>query len=538
MSKKLQSELSRTTPSVPRSVPPRGPTLVPLHRAQVPSSKTYHPNRFDKLPSSSSLESSDTVSKNALHFTNPKLLRHKPEKVKFEDDTATPSITQERTPQKKTKINGIRRLLTSVLSSPFQTPPTGLLITEGYVDGHPCRILFDDGSEICHVSTTFAQEKKIPTFDTPHDAEMVNGSKSGLRETSAHGLELRIGNFSENRRFSVCPMHGYDVILGKNWMYEYNPYINHRTNKVSFNFNGRAIEISATWKRHSALTSLNTILKDIRRKSPVLAVVLRENPHESNSSPAHCEQVQDLLRNFSDVFPKELPSGLPPERSSDFKIELTPGATPQKKGLYRMSNKELDELKVQLDGLLSQGFIRPSVSPWGAPVLFVSKKDGSLRLCIDYRGLNKVTVKNGFPLPRIDDIFDQLSGSEYFTKIDLRSGYHQIRMSEESVSLTAFRTRYGQFEFLVLPFGLTNAPASFMGIMNEIFHDYLDSFVLVYLGDILVYSKNLEEHLEHLQGVLWRLRKLKLYGKLSKCEFAQKKVEYLGHVVGPEGVSM
>ena len=179
-------------------------------------------------------------------------------------------------------------------------------------------------------------------------------------------------------------------------------------------------------------------LEGYKKKSPVFAVFLRQNPHESNSSPAHCEQVQDLLRNFSDVFPKELPSSLPPGRSSDFKIEITPGATPQKKGLYRMSNKELDELKVQLDGLLSQGFIRPSVSPWGAPFLFVSKKDGSLRLCIDYRGLNKVTVKNGYPLPRIDDIFDQLSGSEYFNKIDLRSGYHQIRMSEESVPLTEF----------------------------------------------------------------------------------------------------
>ena len=187
LSKKLQSELSRTTPSVPRSVPPRGPNLVPLHLSQVPSSKTYHPNRFDKLSFPSSLESSDTVSKNALNFTALKLPRHKPEKIKFEDDPATPSTTQERTPQKKTKINGIRRLLTSVLSSPFETPPTGLLITEGYVDGHPCRIPFDDGSEICHISTTFAEEKKIPTFDTPHGAEMMSGSKSaqGWRSTFA-----------------------------------------------------------------------------------------------------------------------------------------------------------------------------------------------------------------------------------------------------------------------------------------------------------------------------------------------------------------
>ena len=168
---------------------------------------------------------------------------------------------------------------------------------------------------------------------------------------------------------------------------------------------------------------------------------------------------------------------------------------------------------------MDQEFIRPSVSPWGAPVLFVKKKDGSLRLCVDYRLLNKATVKNKYPLPRIDDLLDQLRGASVFSKIDLRSGYHQLRIKEEDIPKTAFRTRYGHYEFLVMSFGLTNAPAAFMRLMNEVFRDYLDKFVIVFIDDILVYSQSYEEHVQHLWLVLQILRDKKLYGKLSKCEF-------------------
>ena len=159
-----------------------------------------------------------------------------------------------------------------------------------------------------------------------------------------------------------------------------------------------------------------------------------------------------------------------------------------------MAPAELKELKVQMEEMVNKGFVRPSTSPWGAPILFVKKKDGSMRLCIDYRELNKVTIHNQYPLPRIDDLFDQLQGAKEFSKIDLRSGYHQLRVHDEDVSKTAFRTRYGHFEFLVMPFGLTNAPAAFMDLMNRIFRPYLDQFVIVFIDDILIYSGSGEEH--------------------------------------------
>ena len=194
-----------------------------------------------------------------------------------------------------------------------------------------------------------------------------------------------------------------------------------------------------------------------------------------------------VVREFPDVFPDDI-AGLPPKREVEFTIYLIPGTEPISIPPYRMALVELRELKVQLEELLSKGFIRPSISPWGAPVLFVKKKDRSLRLCIDYRQLNRVTIRNQYPLPRIDELFNQLQGSRVYSKIDLRSGYHQLRVQESDVPKTAFRTRYGHYEFLVMPFGLTNAPAAFMDLMNRVIQPYLDRFVIVFIDDILVYS--------------------------------------------------
>ncbi|KAF5448040.1 hypothetical protein F2P56_033545 [Juglans regia] len=203
-----------------------------------------------------------------------------------------------------------------------------------------------------------------------------------------------------------------------------------------------------------------------------------------------------------------------------------------------MAPVELKELKEQLQELLEKGYIRPSVSPWGAPVLFVKKKDGSMRLCIDYRELNRVTIKNKYPLPRIDDLFDQLQGAQVFSKIDLRSGYHQLKIKPEDISKTAFRTRYGHYEFLVMPFGLTNAPAAFMGMMNKVFREYVDQFVVVFIDDILIYSKSQADHEDHLKVVLQILRKEQLFAKFKKCDFWLQEITFLGHVVTKEGIAV
>ena len=365
---------------------------------------------------------------------------------------------------------------------------------------------------------------------------MANGSSQNLKET-VYPISLSISQYHDNLQCMVSPLQSYDLILGKTWLSQYDPVISHRTNHIKFYFQGMLVEIDADIEKDPRLISVNSIEKDLKSKIPIFAIVMK-SPVQ-NESNQNCEKtIQKVLNEYKDVFPKDLPAGLPPKRAIDFTIDLTTDAKPQKKGLYRLSSKELEELRDQLDDLLAKGFIRPSVSPWGAPVLFVSKKDGGFRLCVDYRALNKYTVKNSYPLPRIDDIFDQLRGSKYFTKIDLKSGYHQIRLSDKSVPLTAFRTRYGHFEFTVLPFGLTNAPATFMTLMNNIFAECLDKFVSVYLDDILIYSANLSDHIEHLKQVLGTLRKNQLYAKISKCEFAKTQVGYLGHIIGPQGVTV
>ena len=225
-----------------------------------------------------------------------------------------------------------------------------------------------------------------------------------------------------------------------------------------------------------------------------------------------------IVREFLDVFPKELP-GIPLKREVDLSIEIVPGIAPMSRAPYRMAPVELKELKVQLQELLDKGFVRPSVSPWGAPVLFVKNKDGTLRMCIDYRQINKVTVNNKYPLLRIKYLFDQLKGAGIFSKIDLRSGYYQLSVKEVDVSKTAFRTRYGHYEFLVMPFELTNAPVAFMDLMNRVFRPYVDQFVVVLIDDILLYFKDEQEHEQHLKMVLQTLREKKLYAKLSKCDF-------------------
>jgi hypothetical protein len=243
-----------------------------------------------------------------------------------------------------------------------------------------------------------------------------------------------------------------------------------------------------------------------------------------------------LLEEYKDVFPAELPKGLPPARDVKHTIPLEEGSVPPFRGMYRVSPAELKEIETQVADLLEKGFIEPSSSPYGAPVLFVKKKDGTLRMVIDYRALNKITIKNKYPLPRIDDLLDRLGGAKYFTSLDLTSGYHQIRINSDDVPKTAFRTPLGHFQFKVLSFGLTNAPATFQTVMNSVFAPLLGRSVVVYLDDILIYSKTAEEHFAHLRQVLQILRHEKLFAKMKKCTFFEKETHFLGHVVGRDGI--
>ena len=251
------------------------------------------------------------------------------------------------------------------------------------------------------------------------------------------------------------------------------------------------------------------------------------------------DRIPQQYHDFQDVFSEEIAKELPPHRECDHKIELEEGAKlPHHSKLYNMSQAELQALREYIDQMTDKGFIRVSNSPVGAPVLFTKKKGGGLRLCVDYRGLNRLTKKNRYPIPRIDTLIDRLSSAKVFTKIDLRDGYYNIRIAEGDEWKTSFRTRYGAFEYLVMPFGLTNAPATFQNFMNDIFHDLTDNFVVVYLDDILIYSNNEQEHVGHVREVLQHLRANDLHAKPEKCSFHVDSVEYLGVIVSPDGITM
>ena len=244
------------------------------------------------------------------------------------------------------------------------------------------------------------------------------------------------------------------------------------------------------------------------------------------------------LKKFSDAFSTEEAGKLPQHHWGDHAIDLEEGQEVPYGPLYNLSVKELEVLREYLDDALAKGWIRPSISPAGAPVLFVPKKDGKLRLCVDYRGLNKVTIKNRLALPLISETLDRLAGSKIFTKLDLKDAYHRIRIRRGDEWKTAFRTRYGHFEYLVMPFGLTNAPATFQGYINRALSGLVDVFCVVYLDDILIFSENPEEHWRHVAEVLRRLRQYQLYANLKKCRFGVREVEFLGYIISPEGVAM
>jgi len=395
--------------------------------------------------------------------------------------------------------------------------------------------LIDPGSTLSYVTPFVANKFGIePELISKPLAVSTPIGDSVIARRVYRGCTVMICSRQTSANLFELEMVDFDVIMGMDWLASCYANVDCRTKMVRFQFPGEPV---IEWKENIA-TPKGRFISYLKARKMISKCYIYHLVHvtDAEAKPPTLQSIP-VVNEFLDVFPDELP-GLPPKREIEFSIDALPDTQPISIPPYRMASAELRELKVQLKDLLDKGFIRPSTSPWGAPVLFVRKKDGSLRMCIDYRQLNKSTIKNKYPLPRIDDLFDQLQGAKYFSKIDLRSGYHQVRVKEKDIPKTAFRTRYGHFEFLVMSFGLTNAPAAFMDLMNNVCRPYLDVFVIVFIDDILVYSRSEAENAGHLRIVLQTLQDHKLYAKLSKCEFWLNSVAFLGHVISDEGISV
>jgi hypothetical protein len=412
-------------------------------------------------------------------------------------------------------------------------PSEPMLTIDGTLAGRSARILIDSGSSSDFVNIAFVKKHRLNTVLQRSTKIILLADDSIQRSTEQlNHAPLNIQGQTYHIDFHVLPLRQYDAILGMSWLSKYNP---------SIDWKRRTIALMSAENIGTSLPPLmdhKMFAKHYSADDQLFVTILDTKNTTTDTPPPTHPAASMLLDKYRDVFPDELPPGLPPMRPVDHRIEIIPGSPPPSRPTYRMSEVELAEVKKQLAGLTQLGFIRPSKSPYGAPILFVKKKDGTLRMCIDYRALNKITIKNKYPLPRIDEMLDRLRGAKIFTKIDLRSGYHQVRIHADDIEKTGFNTRYGHYEYLVLPFGLTNAPATFMHLMNSVFADFLDVFVIVFLDDILIFSRSVEEHTEHVRKVLQRLREHQLYANTKKCDFFQESITFLGHVVSGEGISM
>jgi hypothetical protein len=393
------------------------------------------------------------------------------------------------------------------------TTPEGepMMMGTFLVANYPAIILFDYGASHTFISKRFVEQHCIPYHESKEGFKIQSPRGQIFTREVAFQVPVTLAERDFPTNMIVLKGQDIDVILGMNWLAQHKAILNTELRTIKLNYG-----------QEEVLLTIPIAIPAKPFGSIYEAIIL-----EIKDIPVVCE--------FPDVFPEDFP-GLPPEREVEFVIELKPGTTPIFRRSYRMPPTELAELKIQLQDLLEKGFIQPSSSPWGCLAIFVKKKDQTLRMYVDYRPLNEVTFKNKYPLPWIDILFDQLTGARVFSKIELRSGYHQIRIRPEDIPKTAFTTRYGLFEYLVMSFGLTNAPAYFTYLMNSVFMPELDKFVVVFIDDILIYSKNEEEHAQHLRVVLTRLREHQLYAKFSKCAFWMEEIQFLGHVLSAKGI--
>ena len=426
---------------------------------------------------------------------------------------------------------GSMQLLNALKAKQAKKQPQskGLMYVEANMNGMSTKAMIDTGSTHNFVSEDEARRLKLQTSKEAGWLKAVN-SVAKPSQGVARGVTMKIGQWEGKIDFTVAPMDDFKVVIGMDFLRQVKavpiPFL--RSMAILEEEAPCMVPTITEGKARTPMLSAIQLEKGLKNNEVTYLAALKDDTVDSMGDLIPME-VQKVLNEFKDVMPSELPKKLPPRREEDHKIELESEAKPPAMGPYRMAPPELEELRRQLKELLEAGFIQPSKDPYGAPVLFQKKHDGSLRMCIDYQALNKVTVKNKYPIPLIADLFDQLGRAKYFTKLDLRSGYYQVRIFEGDEPKTTCVTRYGSYEFLVMPFGLTNAPATFCTLMNKIFHPFLDKFVVVYLDDIVIYSNTLEEHVDHLGRVFQLLKQNELYVKREKCSFALREVSFLGH---------
>lgn len=425
-----------------------------------------------------------------------------------------------------------------------------LLVFKGQLHGMSVKVLADTGAMKRYVKRALVERLGTKMKPLPRTYAVRLPNDACLPVYGTVDCTVTIGEFGDTATFHVLDLDHYDIILGMDFFQQYRP-------SIDWDMLGLHI-MMPTGKVHDLYGSpfsslqLHMIIDDddpnivgfrnshkaIAHRAGGILYVVTEEPTtfpkpiaEKTEESTGDKELDDILGPLLQVFQEELPKGLGPRRHVDHHID-TGDARSINKMAYSLSPEQLKEQKWQIEYLLDRDLIQPSHSPWGAPVLFTKKKDDSLRMCVDYRALNSVTVKNGYPLPKIQECLDQLGNAIYFTKLDLLSGYWQIRIADEDIPKTTFNTRGGKYEFKVLEFGLTNGLATFQTLMNDILQPFLDKFVVVYLDDILIYSRTREEHLQHIKKVLQKLVENNLIAKQSKCSFLQREIEFCGHIIG------
>ncbi|KAJ4748790.1 polyprotein [Rhynchospora pubera] len=417
--------------------------------------------------------------------------------------------------------------------SNFQT-----LKFKGVLEGTPICILIDTGSTHSILNPSLLNTDNWPTTTTPPlHVKIANGADM-YTSTKCTNLPFSLQNHALTATVRLLNIQGYDLILGMDWLSQHGPMtIDWELGQLQLFKEGQKL-IFQVKNEVAEVRMCQEVVQPAKEAKNgslmLLAHIMSVDEQQTVPQPVP-HQLQPVLMEFDHIFLE--PSELPPKRSIDHTIPLKEGSKPVSIRPYRYSYFQRGEIEKIIEDLLANNFIKPSTSPYSSPVLLVQKKDHTWRLCIDYRQLNETTIKNKYPIPIIDDLLDELKGAAYFSKVDLRSGYHQIRMAESDTFKTAFRTHHGHFEFVVMPFGLTNAPATFQTLMNNLFKPYIRKFVLVFFDDILIYSKNVTDHVAHVTQVLQVLSTNNLFAKQSKCEFGLTQIEYLGHIISADGVA-